>query len=927
VDQDTWNRVFDLFHECADKGRAERAERLAEACAGDDALREEIERLLAAHDQSSTFLDEPAVMALGGAPEAPEPSLGSSVGPYRLVRQIGQGGMGVVFEAAQEEPLRRRVAVKLVKAGMDTRQVIARFDSERQALALMQHPSIARVLDAGVTAQGRSFFAMEYVDGVPITSYCDQARLTVAERLRLFGPVCDALQHAHQKGIVHRDVKPSNVLVAVEDGKPVAKVIDFGIAKATGHARGDTLALTALGSFIGTPEYMSPEQAAVTGRDIDTRSDIFSLGVLLYQLLCGRLPLDPDALYGKGVGEIARILREEDPPALSARFAALAPEEAARVAQERGCEPRVLFRQLRGELDWITACAMEKDRERRYAGASELAADLERHLGREPVSAGPPSRVYRARKFLHRHAVAATALSLLAVGLLLGMAGLGWGLLEARRARALAEERRSEAQRVSAFLLDIFGGADPFQAREGGQVTLMQVLDRGATRVLGELDGQPEVQAALLDRIGTVYLQLDQREKAEPLLERALALRRRRQSGGVELAESLESVARARAMRGDAAGAETLAREAVALRRGIFGEHDARVAPGLHWLGFVLRVRGDFQAAKAALTEAAGLERDAPREDDERLAEVLRELALVETRAGEHEAAEAALREVLALPRARENPLVRATTLERLGVLLVNSGREAEAEGFLREVVALRRRHLPSGHMELAAALGRLGLALHYLRKWEEAEALYAEARAMEGRRPPVESRESVVRLNNLGLLAFDRGHLAEAEDAFDQALAVQLSLAPDDHPDVAFPATNLGRVLHHRGDLDGAEALLRHSAAIRRSEFPDGHPQMALTLLALGELLTDRGRLEEAESVLREALALRERTLPAGDWRAAEAQSALGACLLARHDPAALPLLRSGAAGLERTRGADWRSRLAQKRLALASRPDAARP
>jgi serine/threonine protein kinase len=377
----------------------ERAAYLARAC-GDPELRARVEKLVAAHFQAGGFLEKPAP-ELVATVDAPAEGLGTMIGPYKLLQQIGEGGMGTVFLAEQERPVQRRVALKVIKPGMDSHQVIARFEAERQALALMDHPNIARVLEAGTTESGRPYFVMELVKGVPITKYCDERRLTPAQRLELFVPVCSAVQHAHQKGIIHRDLKPSNVLVALYDGKPVPKVIDFGIAKATGPRLTDRTLFTELGAVVGTLEYMSPEQAALNQLDIDTRSDIYSLGVLLYELLTGTTPLERQRLKTAALLEALRVIREEEPARPSTRLSTT--DELPAIAARRGLEPKKLSGLMRGELDWMVMKALEKDRNRRYETANGFAQDIQRYLADEPVLACPPSAGYRLRKFARRH--------------------------------------------------------------------------------------------------------------------------------------------------------------------------------------------------------------------------------------------------------------------------------------------------------------------------------------------------------------------------------------------------------------------------------------------------------------------------------------------------------------------------------------------
>src|SRR5690242_17641605 len=381
---------------------AERAAYLNRACGADADLRRRVERLLAAHAEADSFLTAgPSVAAATTALVAE--AGGTVIGPYRLLEPIGEGGMGSVWLAQQTEPVKRLVAVKLVKAGMDSRQVVARFEAERQALALMDHPNIARVLDGGTTGAGRPYFVMDLVRGVPITRYCDEHRLTPRQRLELFVPVCQAVQHAHQKGIIHRDLKPSNVLVALYDGKPVPKVIDFGVAKATGQLLTDTTLVTGLGNIVGTLEYMSPEQADIKQLDIDTRSDIYSLGVLLYELLTGSPPFTRKDLEKAGMLEMLRVIREQEPSKPSTKLSTA--EGLPTLAANRGTEPAKLTRLVRGELDWIVMKALEKDRNRRYETANGFAMDVQRYLADEPVQACPPSAWYRFRKFARRSKV------------------------------------------------------------------------------------------------------------------------------------------------------------------------------------------------------------------------------------------------------------------------------------------------------------------------------------------------------------------------------------------------------------------------------------------------------------------------------------------------------------------------------------------
>src|SRR5262245_11845950 len=480
------------------------------ACGGNAEVRSRIEALLRAHRDVGNFLGgAPASSPTVDVPMTENP--GMVIGPYKLIEQIGEGGMGTVWMAQQTEPVKRLVALKLIKAGMDSRQVIARFEAERQALALMDHPNIARVLDGGTTPSGRPYFVMDLFKGVPITRYCDEHHLTPRQRLELFVPVCLAVQHAHQKGIIHRDLKPSNVLVAHYDGKPIPKVIDFGVAKAAGQPLTEKTLITAFGSIVGTLEYMSPEQAEVNQLDIDTRSDIYSLGVLLYELLTGSPPFSRKELEKAGMLEMLRVIREKEPSKPSTKLSTA--EGLPALAANRGTEPAKLTRLVRGELDWIVMKALEKDRNHRYETANGFARDVQRYLADEPVQAGPPSVSYRVRKFIRRRRGPVLAASVAVVLLVAGIVGTTWSMLRATHAEAeavneavqttpalkdkeaaLETARGSERDKTRQLALSYFKEA---QARRnsglmGRRFDSLEALSKSAEHfhALGELDEQ-----------------------------------------------------------------------------------------------------------------------------------------------------------------------------------------------------------------------------------------------------------------------------------------------------------------------------------------------------------------------------------------------------------------------------------------------------
>jgi serine/threonine protein kinase/Flp pilus assembly protein TadD len=495
-----------LFNQLLASPPSARAALLEEACAGEPRLRRRLEVLLHAHEHPGSFLEAPA-LALGATTDEPMTERpGTVIGPYKLLEQIGEGGMGLVFVAEQQQPVRRKVALKVIKPGLDSKPVIARFEAERQALALMDHPHIAKVYDGGTTQTGRPYFVMELVKGTPITDYCDTHRLTTRDRLKLFLDVCHAIQHAHQKGIIHRDLKPSNVLVEIHDVRPVIKVIDFGIAKATGQQLTDQTLYTGIAQLIGTPLYMSPEQAGRSSLDVDTRSDVYSLGVLLYELLTGMTPFDSEALKQAGYDEMRRIIREDEPPRPSTRLNTLEAAVLSTVADKRGAEPRNLSTQLRGELDWIVMKALEKDRNRRYESASALVADVERYLHDEPVQACPPSAAYRLKKFARRNKAGLATTGLVAAALVLGSGVSAWQAVEATAARRVADQRLAGEQQAHQDAIE-----QGQRAQENFQKA-MEAVHRMLTRVADEqvsaIPQMKEIRRRLLEDAIAFYTDL-----------------------------------------------------------------------------------------------------------------------------------------------------------------------------------------------------------------------------------------------------------------------------------------------------------------------------------------------------------------------------------------------------------------------------------
>jgi serine/threonine protein kinase len=630
----------------------QRAAYLDEICGDDQPLRQRIDALLAA-DQAGDYL-EPSASHLAATALLPPigERPGDRIGPYKLLEQIGEGGMGLVFVAEQSQPLRRRVALKVIKPGLDTRAVIARFEAERQALALMDHPNIARVYDAGATDSGRPYFVMELVQGVPITEYCDQSNLPTRERLELFITVCQAVQHAHQKGIIHRDLKPTNVLVAMQDGKPAPKVIDFGVAKAIGEQTLTERTLTtAFAQMVGTPMYMSPEQAELSPLGVDTRSDIYSLGVMLYELLAGSTPFDKDRLHAASYDELRRIIREEEPPRPSTRLSSLSlrereqmstgdpksPERSAvagreamgvretaalatTIAENRRTDPRRLIQTVCGELDWIVMKCLEKDRNRRYDSAGSLARDVERYLLDEPVQACPPSAAYRLKKFVRRNkvaafvggclvaAVAALAVSNFVIRSALSQKNAALALALANEQQAAKEFRRAQA--TADFWSSVLGSSYPDQVKDS-QYTLRQLLDDIAAQLGGALDDQPEVKAAIHSMLGRSYWRLGVFERADLHLKIAVDLHKTT-FGAVDkhVADALVDYAWNLGEVGRIAEAEACARKAATIYEGLepTAQDTAKLANALYITAIAQLRQGDAAGYRATCETLVNLD-------------------------------------------------------------------------------------------------------------------------------------------------------------------------------------------------------------------------------------------------------------------------------------------------------------------------------
>jgi non-specific serine/threonine protein kinase/serine/threonine-protein kinase len=849
----------------------------------------------------------------------------TQIGPYHILEPIGEGGMGIVYRAEQREPIHRIVAVKIIKLGMDTRQVIARFESERQALAVMNHVNVAKVLDAGATENGRPYFVMEYVPGEPITTFADRHKLPVRQRLALFAQACDAVQHAHQKAIIHRDLKPSNILVTFQDDRPLVKVIDFGVAKATAQKLTERTLFTETGQFVGTPEYMAPEQADAGAVDVDTRSDIYSLGVVLYELLSGALPFDSKSLRSAAYGEIQRIIREVEPPKPSTRLSTMR-DALPSVAAMRQIEPRKLGTLLRGELDWIVMKALEKDRTRRYESASALAADVNRFLSNEPVSAGRPGGLYRARKFVRRHRVGLTMAALLVLALGAGLIGTTWGFIRARHERdeavaaraAEAEAREYEAQ-TDKFLIGMFTSINPEEAR-GRDVLVKEILERAARRIDAQPPKHNVVEASLRAIFGRAYQALGMPERAREHLDRAVELYRKEGAPRQRfLMRELSALGEAYATLGQTSQAESTLREALRLHAQALGENHPDTIVVEADLASTLMHMDRLADADAALADAmTRMDRAPPGSiDADARASVANVLGNLRARQGRYAEAEQLLRDTLAKVRAEhgaDHPTT-ITLTNNLAHVLQDEGRGNESLDLQRAALDLARKIDGPDHPDTLTAANNLALVLASVGRADEACQLYQDTIERRRRALGEDDPLTLVTRSNYGLALQGLGRFDEAEAIFRDVSERMRRRLGESNDDTLLTRGNLAMVRAGRGDLAEAESIFRDIVPRARAALGADNPAAVVLASKFGFILSLQQKWAEAEPYLAES------------YRAATAAgvassqpgyaTAYGICLANLNKPNdALPILKQADAAL---RAAPQANRDMSRRVAVS--------
>jgi serine/threonine protein kinase len=876
-----------IFHLAREKPPEQRAAFLDEACGGDPALHQRLEILLAADEHPGSFLQLPlqyngngeldrnvgrSVFQLG-VQQAP----GTSIGPYKLVEKIGEGGMGVVFLAEQTEPLRRKVALKVIKPGMDTRQVIARFEAERQTLAVMDHPNIARVLDAGCTGSGRPYFVMELVKGQSITNYCDERHLTLRQRLELFLPVCQAIGHAHQKGIIHRDIKPTNVLVTLYEGGPVPKVIDFGVAKAITQNLAENTMFTGFGQLIGTLEYMSPEQAQFNQLDIDTRSDIYALGVVLYELLTGSTPFEQSVRNTAAVHETLRIIREVEPPKPSTRLST--DGSLPTIAANRSVAPTQLRSQVRGELDWIVMKALEKDRNRRYDSAGAFAADLQRYLHDEPVHACPPSAGYRLRKFVRHNRGPVLATSLVLLTLVGGIVGTTLGLIDAEQARhaeakraagerlakEIAEKRLVQIEKGIDILASIFENLDPQAEEKEGRplrAILADRLDEAAAQVAGEAVGDPLVVARLQDRLGWTYLGLGHSAKAESLFTKSLATR---------IAE--------------------------------LGEDHPDTLSSMHHLALAYGAAGNLDQAIERLEQVRDAQVKKLGTDHVDTLATCNHLGLA-YRLAKRPAEAVALLTLVADARAKQLGANHPDTLSsqhHLAAAYRADGKPVEAVALFEHVREARVKRLGPEHPDTLTTLHHLGMAYRHVNQLSDAIAAHKQLSDIQIRRLGPDHPHTLTALNDLAWTYRFTGKATEAIALYEQVREARVQKLEADQQDAFITLNDLADTYLSAGKPEQAAPLYEQAAiAVEKRKF--SHPRAHRIVQQLSHCQEFLGQYEQAELWRRKWLATIKVPAELDSFAYAEDLAALGWNLVKQEKFAdAEPLLLQGYQGMKK--------------------------
>jgi len=820
------------------------------------------------------------------------------IGRYHLLQRIGEGGMGEVWLAEQKEPVRRRVALKLVKAGMNTREVIARFESERQALALMDHPAIAKVLDAGSTAQGTPYFVMEYVAGVPITAYCDNHRLSTRERLELFLHVCEGVQHAHQKAIIHRDLKPSNILVTEVDDRAAPKIIDFGVAKALSQRLTAQTIYTRVGTLVGTPEYMSPEQALSSGEDIDTRTDVYSLGIILYELLAGVPPIE---LRKIALDEFLRRLREEEPPKPSTKFRTQDQATSTELARKRQSEPLALAKQIRGDLDSIALKALEKDRSRRYGSPSDFAADIGRYLRNEPVLAVSPSLAYRTRKFARRYRGALATAAAFALVLIAAAVVSIRQSIRANREAAVAQAVNDFLQNDLLAQASASTQASP-STKPDPDLKVRTALDRAAARIAGKFAREPEVEAAIRDTIGQTYMDLGLYREARTHLERALELHRRMLGPeNPKTLKTLNGLGRSVYFQGKYPEAEALFSQALEIQRRVLGPQHPDTLSSMGYLANDYYEQGKYAQSEALHRQTLEIRRRVLGAEHRDTLDSMQSLALVYYLEGKHAEAEALFSQTLEMQRRVLGP-EHPTTLSSMGDLAMvyaSQGKYRQSEALLSQTLEIRRRILGPEHSSTLSSMHNLANTYLQEGNYAQAEALFTQALEIQRRVLGPEHASTLMSMECLAGTYGLSGRYAQAEELFNQTLDIQRRVLGPEHPDTLLTLSDFASMYQVLGKYAQAEIYATQALAGRRRALGSEHADTMASAADVALAYLSQGKFTESEPLAREAVAFCRKMQPE-DWQRFRAETLLGASLSGEKKYAeAEPVLLGGYQGM----------------------------
>ncbi|MFK8030682.1 MAG: tetratricopeptide repeat protein [Gammaproteobacteria bacterium] len=845
------DRLTEIFFGACDLHGEERAGYLDRECSGNAELRAQVERLIVAGEDLSTAEKThlAAQVIQDAASVFAESAVPKTVGPFHILEEIGEGGMSIVYAAEQYQPVNRRVALKVIRPGMGSRDVINRFESERQALAMMDHVNIAKIFDGGTTEHGLPYFVMELVSGEPLTSYCDSHTLTIPERLELFCNVCSAVQHAHLKGVVHRDLKPSNILVGEQDGKPHVKVIDFGIAKALDATLNVDPTKTRNGQVMGTPTHMSPEQASGQVYAIDTRTDVYSLGVVLFQLLTGELPY---VVEGMGGDAIRRSIEQGATSRPSAKIRSV--DEKTVHAAERNMRYRQWVGAIEGDLDWITMRAMEVEPARRYQTVNAIATDIQHYLHARPIAARPPSATYLVGRFVRRNRKMVIAASIAVFAMLAGITLATIGMVRATYAERVAISKQRTAEKAKEFLVGTFVASDPEAAR-GRQVSASDLLRQGAARIDRELDDEPEIQSALLQTMGRAFENLALYDEAEPLLRRAVDLAVEAHGPDhLEVAAAQKDLGEVLWRTGQYDEAKVMHGSALDIIEQFYGREHPDYAVNTAKLGMAYFREGDYDEALTLFKQSLEIYQRLELTDSSDYADVLSDLGGVKVRQNNLDAAAEDFQSALKVWRSHYgevHPNI-ATVLSNLGAVAAKQGRFDEASDYYQRALEMRRSlYGDSPHSQTAISLNNLASLYWRQSDVEQAEPLFKESLDM---RRAVYGDISVAvatGLNNLALVLLARGDATAAEAAYREALKIRQVLQGEDHPNVAITQTNLAATLNAKSDFTNAMRESRQAVTALLLSLGPTHWRVASARSVYGAALAGLGEFLEAEGQL----------------------------------------------------------------------------